>query len=295
LRDIIVADASYPDLHDTEGWVEHISHVDASYSNFEQMLPGDPSVKSERRTIAGVQVVAAAPVKPIANGAKIYLDIHGGGLVYLGGRLVDGWARSIAFRTGASVISVDYRMPPKHPFPAGLDDCLSVYRALVERHGAENLIVGGGSAGGNLAMALLLRARDEGVPLPAGLVLLTPEVDLTESGDTFQTLLGLDRMASLGPINQLYAAGVRLDHPYVSPLFGNFDNSFPPTFLQSGTRDLFLSNTVRMHRTLRKAGVPAELHIWEAMPHGRFLNAPEDLELDDEVRDFIAKIWNVNR
>ena len=89
-------------------------------------------------------------------------------------------------------------------------------------------------------------------------------------------------------MNQLYAGGHDLADPYLSPLFGDFTPAFPPTFLQAGTRDLFLSNTVRMHRKLRSAGVDAELHVFEAMPHGGFFGAPEDAELDAEVRRFIT-------
>ncbi len=87
---------------------------------------------------------------------------------------------------------------------------------------------------------------------------MTPELDLTESGDSFYTLLGVDTALTsrLMPANLLYAAGHDLTHPYVSPLFGDFTKGFPPTLLVSGTRDLFLSNTVRMHRALRAAGIP---------------------------------------
>jgi acetyl esterase/lipase len=126
--------------------------------------------------------------------------------------------------------------------------------------------------------------------MPAALVLLTPEVDLTESGDSFQTNLGVDSVltGSLAAANLLYAGGHDLTDPYVSPLFGEFTPSFPPTFLQSGTRDLFLSNTVRMHRRLRAAGVDAELHVFEAMPHGGFFGAPEDREMAEEIRRFVG-------
>jgi acetyl esterase/lipase len=86
----------------------------------------------------------------------------------------------------------------------------------------------------------------------------------------------------------LYAQGHDLRDPYLSPLFGDL-SGFPPTFLQTGTRDLFLSNTVRMHRALRDAGVDAELHVWEAMPHGGFFGAPEDDEIGVEVRRFLDK------
>src|SRR2546423_11445022 len=140
---------------------------------------------------------------------------------------------------------------------------------------------------------MILRARDEGLALPAAAVLLTPEADLTESGDTFHTNAGIDTMLRGGtPQRLLYAGAHDLAHPYVSPLFGNFTKGFPPTLLASGTRDLYLSNTVRMHRALRAAGVPAELHVVEAAPHGGFLGlAPEDHELLREVRRFIDAHW----
>lgn len=135
----------------------------------------------------------------------------------------------------------------------------------------------------------MLRAKDEGLPTPAALVLLTPEIDLTKSGDSFETVKGLDpRLSSLKQVNLLYADGNDLTHPYLSPLFGDL-SGFPPTFLQTGTRDLFLSNTVRMHRALRAAGVEAEPHVFEAMPHGGFGGTPEDMELSREMRLFLDR------
>ncbi len=126
--------------------------------------------------------------------------------------------------------------------------------------------------------------------MPAALVLNTPQIDLTESGDTFQTFNGVDNvLRSLAPTNTLYAAGADLRDPYLSPIFGDV-SGFPPTFLRSGTRDLFLSNTVRMHRKLRAAGVAAELHVFEAMPHGGFGgDSPEDLDAAAEQRRFLTK------
>jgi epsilon-lactone hydrolase len=196
-----------------------------------------------------------------------------------------------AARTGLRTWSVDYRMPPDHPYPAGVDDCLHVYRSLIEGHSPERVVVMGTSAGGNLATAMIVRARDEGLPLPAAAVLLTPEVDLTESGDSFQTLLGLDTTltASLMPANLLYAGGRELADPGVSPLFADFGPGFVPSLIQSGTRDLFLSNAVRLHRALRRTGIEAELHVLEAAPHGGFGGAPEDEEIGWEIRQFIAR------
>ena len=174
-----------------------------------------------------------------------------------------------------------------------VEDGVSTYRYVLERHGPENIVVGGRSAGGNIAVATLLRARDEGLPLPAGLVLLSPQVDLTESGDSFATLQLIDVVlpGTLKSSNLLYANGADLADPRVSPLFADL-TGFPPTFLQSGTRDLFLSNTVRMHRALRRAGASAELHVFEGMPHGGFGGAtPEDRELLEEIARFVERRW----
>ena len=104
--------------------------------------------------------------------------------------------------------------------------------------------------------------------------------------------MGMDVVlpASLMEVNRLYAGGADLAHPYLSPLFGDV-SGFPPTWLQAGTRDIFLSNTVRMHRRLRAAGVRAELHVWEAMPHGGFGGAtPEDREVSAEMTAFVASL-----
>ena len=243
-------------------------------------------------SLGGVAVFVVTPegVDGRDDTQPIYLDIHGGSLLMGGGKACEVMARRVAAQVQMQTWSVDYRMPPDHPYPAALDDVLAVYRCLLDVRAPEQIVVGGGSAGGNLAAALILRARDEGLPLPVALVLLTPEVDLTESGDSFHTNLGIDNVLtqSLADSIALYAGDHDLGHPYLSPLFGELTSPFPPTFLQTGTRDLFLSNTVRMHRKLRAGGVDAQLHVFEAMPHGGFFGAPEDDELTDEIRRFLA-------
>ncbi len=137
-----------------------------------------------------------------------------------------------------------------------------------------------------MAASMILKARDSGLPLPAACILDSPEVDLTESGDSFETNLGVDRvLIRLTNSIALYADGHDLKSPYLSPLFGDFTKGFPPTIITAGTRDLFLSNAILMHRALRRAGLEAELHIWEARSHGGFWGAPEDFEcFDEEVR-----------
>ena len=225
----------------------------------------------------------------VGDDAPVYLTIHGGALVMGGGDLTRVMTEFNVAVTGILNWAPDYRMPPAHPYPAALDDAIAVYRALLEVRDPSQIVVGGGSAGGNLAAALLLRAKDEGLPMPAALVLLTPEIDLTESGDSFTTLAHVSvGLQTLRDVNLLYAGGHDLTDPYLSPLFGDL-TGFPPTLLIGGTRDLFLSNTVRMHRKLREAGVDADLHIFDARPHAGYGNAPEEAAVSAEQAAFVRR------
>lgn len=223
--------------------------------------------------------------------AQAIFYVHGGAYLHGSGLAGAYMAMPLAGTCGIRAFCVDYRMPPDHPFPAGLDDTVDAYRAVLQRHKPENVAVAGGSAGGGLAGGFLLKARDLGLPMPGACVLATPEADLTESGDTFETNDTVDVVVRhrLTPSIALYANGHDLRDPYLSPVFGDFSKGFPPTILTSGTRDMFLSNTVLMHRALLRAGVEAELHVWEAMPHGGFFGAPEDQEVLAQQALFIGK------
>lgn len=282
----------FPALEDVAGWKALIAAGNGGLAAMAASWPVDPALTVEQADVDGVTVYVATP--PGARDDHVYLDFHGGGMTVGGGPVCGPMSTRTATRVAARVWAVDYRMPPEHPYPAALDDGLTAYRALLKEHRPEQIIIGGGSAGANLAAAVLLRARDEGLPLPAAAVLNTPELDLTESGDTFQTNAGLCAVlpGSLMAANLLYARGHDLADPYLSPLFGDFSKGFPPTLLTSGTRDLFLSNAVRMHRALRNAGITAELHVMEAAGHGGFLGyAPEDAEIDRDVRRFLDTYW----
>lgn len=279
---------SMPDPKDYSGWMSIKAVVNARYSAAVEGLAGTLRARVETITVNSTTIHIATPEVSVRPHCA-YIDLHGGALVFGGGDACRAGARMQADQHDVQCYGVDYRMPPEHPYPAALDDCLTSYRYVLERHAPNNIVIGGRSSGGNLAAAMLLRARDEGLPLPAGLVLLSPEADLTESGDSFEVNQMVDVVlpCSLMSNNRLYANGADLAHPYLSPLFGDFKD-FPPTFLQTGTRDLFLSNTVRMHRLLRRAGVQAELHVFEAMPHGGFMGGtPEDRELTEEVAHFV--------
>ncbi|MBY3321354.1 alpha/beta hydrolase [Rhizobium laguerreae] len=279
-----------PSVDDPGAWRTVQAAVRRNYETKADMI--EPTLRSTATTVVvdKTTVHCATPEGLEASGDAV-IDLHGGAFTFGGGRACRVSAQSHADRLSAFCYGVDYRMPPDHPYPAALDDCLEAYSYVLRRHDPSKIVILGRSAGGNLAAATLLRARDEKLPMPAALVLLSPEVDLTESGDSFEQNRMSDVVlpGSLMSNNRLYAGGADLAHPYLSPLFGDL-SGFPPTFLQSGTRDLFLSNTVRMHRALRAAGTPAELHVFEAMPHGGFMGqTPEDEELFREVGAFIRR------
>lgn len=220
------------------------------------------------------------------------LHVHGGAFIVGGGRSAAHTAQAIAHGTGIRTFSVDYRMPPDHPYPAGLADCVDAYRFLLDRYAPERIALEGSSAGANLVAATILRARDEGLPLPGACSLHTAGVDLTHSGDSCHTNAVID-VVLRGPQPEtmlLYAGGHDLAAPYLSPVFGDFSKGFPPTILVTGTRDLLLSPTVMMHRALRRCGIEAELHVFEAMPHGGLGgSSPEDHELRAEIAGFLAR------
>ncbi|NII09486.1 alpha/beta hydrolase [Oleiagrimonas sp. C23AA] len=281
-----------PSPDDFAGWMAMKAAAEAHYAEAVKGLAGNLHSALETVAVEQATIHIATPQAPIDESAAV-IDLHGGALVVGGGEACRVGARRAADLHGVRCYGVDYRMPPEHPYPAALDDCMASYRFVLDRHASERVVICGRSAGGNLAAAMLLRAKDEGLPMPAGLVLLSPEVDLTEAGDSFQTnqMVDLVLPRPLMSNNLLYAGGANLADPYLSPLFGDL-RGFPPAFLQTGTRDLFLSNTVRMHRALHKAGVATELHVFEAMPHGGFMGGtPEDQELEAEIRRFVRARW----
>jgi epsilon-lactone hydrolase len=277
-----------PALDDVEGWKTYVAETDG----FVRSMVGDATKgfagRIEVRDVGPCPLYVVTPEGVTDDDRRVFFDIHGGAWVLGGGELCKRTTIASANAVRARTWSVDYRMPPDHPFPTPLDDCLSAYRLLLDERRPSEIIVGGTSAGGNLAAALILKARDEGLPPPAAVIFNTGAFDLTGSGDSWRVNDGLDNVLSgpVEPCTELYAGGHDRRDPYISPLFGNL-TGFPPALFLTGTRDRLLSDNVRMHRALRKAGTDAELHVWEAAGHGGFLGmAPEDAERFDELRRF---------
>lgn len=243
--------------------------------------------------ISGVKAWLVTPDRLApGNRNRLLIHVHGGGYVGGGGEAATGEAIMMAGLGGYKVICVDYRLPPAFPYPAALDDMLTVWQALLQSTRAQNMAIFGSSAGGGLALATVLRAKDQGLPLPAAVSAATPWSDLEKVGDSYftneyvdNTLVSWD--AGLGAAARVYANGHNLKDPYLSPVYGNFKN-FPPTILTTGSRDLFLSNTIRVHRNMRRAGVVADLNVYEGMSHAQFggPDSPEAREIFQNIGRF---------
>ncbi|MCB2076164.1 MAG: alpha/beta hydrolase fold domain-containing protein [Novosphingobium sp.] len=250
----------------------------------------EAEIVSERLGDLAIHEVVPAGIGP-DDSTRAILYIHGGAFIHGEGIASAYMAMPLACKAGIRALCVDYRMPPYHPFPTGLDDCVAAYRKAIERFQPEHIAVAGGSAGGGLTLSLVLKLRDLGLPLPGACAIATPCADLTLAGDTIETNRYSDVVLAepiAAPL-ELYADGHDPTDPLLSPVFADFGKGFPPSILTSGTRDALLSDTVRIHRALRSAGIEAELHVWEAMPHGGFFGAPEDQEVFAEQAQFIRK------
>ena len=254
-------------------------------------------VKVEPVTLDGVKGFMVTPESiPPENQNRLLVHVHGGCFVSVPGE--SGTAEEI-YMAGIGrfkVISVDYRMPPDHPYPAALDDAMTAWKAAARMASPKNMAIFGSSAGGNLTLAMVLRAKRDGLPLPAAIAPGTPMSDLTNAGDSFQTNAMLDNVLVAPDANcdkraALYAAGRDLKDPFLSPVYGDMAG-FPPTILTTGTRDLLLSSTVRVHRKLRQAGVEASLQVFEGQSHAHYyrdVNAPETKEAFGEIARFFDR------
>ncbi len=262
-----------------------------------EQIASEFGVSIEKDRIEGVTVYRVTPEQVHSrHTGHLFLHVHGGGYVLNGGDASVSEAAIVAVRAGIPALSVDYRMPPEHPFPAAVEDVVKVYRHLLEGRSAGSIAIGGTSAGGGLSLAAVHRFIALGLRAPGAVYAGTPWADLTKTSDSLFTNEGLDRIlvtydGFLGAAARLYADGRDLRDPLISPVYGDFEG-FPPTCLITGTRDMFLSDTARTHRKLRAAGVVADLHVYEGVAHADYLilaDSPESKDVFAEVSAFFKK------
>lgn len=200
----------------------------------------------------------------------IIMHCHGGG--YSTGSSI--YARTLtsklAMSTSMDVLCFDYRLAPEHPCPAALEDAMKAWNYLMLLgYGARDVILTGDSAGGNLALALVLKLKEEGRLLPRGIALMSPWTDLTSSGESFATKASLDPVLNREYIDRMIVAYVRdqdLKDPLISPLFGDF-TGFPPTYIQVGENEILLSDATRLHQAFVDVNVSVRMDVYPGMWH----------------------------
>ncbi len=228
---------------------------------------------------------------PVSRPDRHVLYLHGGGYVTGSPALYRHFTGRIAAATHARVLVLDYRLAPEHPFPAALDDAFSACRWLAGgKADPRRTVVMGDSAGGGLALALLLKLRDDGHDGPAAAVALSPWTDLALSGASLVRNARSDPMLNLADTRLFadsYLAGADPRHPYASPLYGN-PAGLPPTLIHVGSDEILRDDAVRIADKMRAAGCHVELEVWSRMPHVWHLLAPVLPEANVAIRRIAA-------
>jgi len=231
-----------------------------------QPLPPDVTVTAA--TLGGVPTaeVTVDGVEP----RNLVLYDHGGGYVMGDAFLAADLASQVGRRTDAKVISVDYRLAPEHPYPAAVDDALAAYEALLHDGVASSDIgFAGESAGGGLAIATLVNARNHGVPLPAAALVMSPYADLTLAGATMETRREVDPLLSREALEARipdYTAGHDAALGLISPLFADL-SGLPPLIIQAGTHEVLLDDALRLAQQAARADVEVTLDVTPGVPH----------------------------
>lgn len=258
-----------PPPGDLAGWAQRRQAVDAPMLKATTDALRDFPGTVFEATIAGVPVIEVHPAtKGRARATIVY--VHGGAYTLYSAKARLTSVLPIVRRTGTQVIAIDYALAPEARWPVALDQVVAVLHALIET-GRGPVGVYGDSAGGALGVAATLKLRNLGLPLPEALVLWSPWSDIAEVGDSYATLAAADTSfrydRHLANAALAYADAAEHRHPLVSPVYADFAPGFPPTLIQGGTREIFLSNFVRLHRALVDAGQTAILDLYEGMPH----------------------------
>jgi acetyl esterase/lipase len=248
-------------------------------------------LRRERTTLGGVDVEWTRVGAP----AGVIYYCHGGGYIVGSPLPYRRLARRLARATNHDVAVIDYRLAPEHPFPAATDDALAGYRALLDAgHAPDSIVIAGDSAGGGLALVTLLRIAESGLALPAAGVLLSPWTDLAATGASVRENEALDAMlpaARVAEAAAAYAGATALDHPWVSPLHGDYAR-LPPLLLFAGSTEILRDDAVRVAERARAAGVEANLQIWPEVPHVFPVFAdilPEGRRAIAHIADFVQR------
>jgi acetyl esterase/lipase len=252
-------------------------------------LAGPKSNTYQEATMDSVRVLWITPPTP---SQQVMIYLHGGAYTIGSHQTERVIAGAIASQSGAKILLPDYRLAPEHPFPAGLEDALTCYRGVLAMGiSPQNIIVGGVSAGGGLTVALMLKLKELGEPLPKACVLLSAWLDFTGTSPSVTENASHDSGISwkvLTPSISAYAGNVDIRHPMISPVFADLAG-LPLMLIQVGDIEILRDDSLQFAEKAQQAGCEVKLSIWRGMIHGwhMFRIIPEARQATDEVVAFI--------
>lgn len=256
-------------------------------------LPAD--VRREPTEIRGVAGEWLIPKELPADEDHVIFYLHGGGYIFGSPATHRNLTMQLARAARRRVLALDYRLAPENPYPAALDDALTGYRSLLEDEGIapERIAIGGDSAGGGLALATMLAAREAGLPLPGAAFLYSPWTDLAATGDSLQRNEASDAMLSgkeVHRMSKLYFGSTSPRDPLISPLYGNF-HGLPPLLIHASDSEVLLDDSLRLVDRARKDGVEVDLRVRERLLHAWPIfvsyHLPEAFETVRETANFL--------
>ncbi|MFO1376051.1 MAG: alpha/beta hydrolase [Steroidobacteraceae bacterium] len=240
-------------------------------ADFEAMIAAVPIAADatfEPRRLGPVAALTSRTPGVRDDAALLYL--HGGGYVLGGPREYRGLTAEIGRSAGLQVLAIDYRLAPEHPFPAAVDDAVAAYRALLDEGlSPSRIVLAGDSAGGGLAVAMQVAARDAGLPVPAGAVAISPWADLSCSGGSMTSKAAEDPSVTRDGLLRLaghYLRGTSPGHPLASPVHADL-TGLPPLLIQVGSAEILLDDSTRLAAAAAAAGVRVRLDAWPDMVH----------------------------
>jgi epsilon-lactone hydrolase len=289
-----------PDPTDLKGWKEQYNNFESISAEFSRPIVELYQHNITDAKLGGLHILDIKPKDWNDNG-KVLVYTHGGAYTFGSANSTPGIPVLVANETGLRVISINYTVAPFSKWNQTTDEVISVIQALTEKQGyslEDDIAMFGESAGGGLVAGSVLKMRDNGLGMPAAVALWSPWLDLTGNGDTYFTLKNEDLFLSYDSVLEnaadAYAAPADQKNPYVSPVYGNFSKGYPPTLIQGGTREILLSDFVRLYQALDHANIPVKLDIYEGMPHvHQFLyKTPESKIALSKMNDFLQANLN---
>ena len=209
-------------------------------------------------------------ISPDADARKCLLYFHGGGYVFGSPTSHRHLTSHLAQRANTRCLSVDYRLAPENPFPAAVEDAVTAYRWLLDEGvSAQDIALGGDSAGGGLAVALMLQAREDGLPLPGAAVLFCPWTDMACNRPSYTSRASIDPSITQAGILEsanAYMNGAPADTPLASPVYADL-SGLPPCLVQVGEREVLVDDARDLVTSMRRSGTTAELEVWDGMVH----------------------------